>query len=39
MLTTAQKLALTGVGVGAIVYDITLAKHQGYAASVWNSLY
>lgn len=41
VLTTAQRNAITpaSVAAGAIIYNSSTGKHQGYNGSVWNDFY
>jgi hypothetical protein len=39
ILTTTQRNALTGVVAGAMIYNSTTNKHQGYNGSTWNDFY
>ena len=43
-VTTAQRnqlnnLQMTGLEAGAIIYNTTTNKHQGYNGTSWNDLY
>lgn len=38
-MTTSERDAMTGVAVGAIIYNMTTNKHQGWNGTTWNDFY
>ena len=38
-MTTSERDTMTGVTVGAIIYNMTTNKHQGWNGTTWNDFY
>ena len=38
-MTTSQRDAMTGVEAGAVIYNTTTNKHQGWNGTTWNDMY
>lgn len=38
-MTTTQRDAMTGVQAGALIFNTTTNKHEGYDGTSWNALY